>query len=79
MKELIIKNKGKYLRDNYPFMGVPKLTDKRYCVHCEKNFTVKDYKVFLVNKTELICCPNAPECNGTVIDWMHVIFRSETF
>jgi len=71
MKELIITDKQKYLEENYPFEGVPKLTDKMLCIHCDKIITVSDYKVFKGNDGfEYICCPNAPECSGTVIDWV---------
>jgi hypothetical protein len=70
MEEMIIKNKQKYLEDNYPFKGTIRLTDKKRCIHCNKIIIVGDYKV---NKAEdgfeFICCPNAPDCNGTVIDW----------
>ncbi len=71
MQEAIIKDKQKYLEDNYPFKGVPKLADKKLRIHCEKIFTVGDYRVFKDRKgEEYICCPNAPECSGTVIDWV---------
>lgn len=73
---LDIKDKQTYLNRHYPFENVPKLTDKKYCLHCEKDFEVKDYKVeksfnFTTERMEeYIVCPNAPECDGTVIDWM---------
>ena len=69
MKEIIIKDKLKYLQENSPF-EVPKLTDKKHCIHCDKDIIVGDYKVFVEDGEEYICCPNAPECNGTIIDWM---------
>jgi hypothetical protein len=32
---------------------------------------VGDFKVFADEEEfEYICCPNAPDCDGTVIDWM---------
>jgi hypothetical protein len=71
MEEIIIKNKQKYLEDNYPFEGTPILTDKKRCIHCNRSITVGDYKVFKAEDGfEFICCPNAPECDGTVIDWL---------
>lgn len=71
MKELTVTDKQKYLEENYPFVGIPKLTDKKMCIHCEKIITVGDYKVFKGDDGfEYICCPNAPECSGTVIDWV---------
>lgn len=72
MKEIIIKDKQKFLQDNYPFKEVPKLTDKKHCIHCDSDIVVGDYKVFLNNLETYICCPNAPECDGTIIDWMNI-------
>jgi hypothetical protein len=70
MEELLIKKKQKYLDDNYPFENPPKMTDKKRCIHCDTIFTVADYKVFKDKRdNEFISCPNAPGCNGTVIDW----------
>lgn len=70
MKELIITDKQKYLEENYPFVGVPKLTDKKRCIHCNRIITVGDYKVYKADDGfEFICCPNAPGCSGTLIDW----------
>jgi hypothetical protein len=73
MQELTIKDKQTYLNENYPFVGTPKLTDQLCCIHCNKTFTVGDYKVYK-DKTgfEYICCPNTPDCNGTVIDWTEI-------
>lgn len=64
----IIDKKG-YLKKNYPFNKTPKLTDKKYCIHCQEDIIVGDYKVEIVDGSEFIVCPNAPKCDGTVIDW----------
>lgn len=72
MKEIIIKKKQQYLEDNYPFDEVPGLADKMHCIHCDNDIIVGDFKVFLEEGEEFIYCPNAPECNGTVIDWMDI-------
>ena len=73
MKELIIEDKENYLKDNYPFMDIPKLTDKKRCIHCDTIFSVGEFKVFKDKKgEEYICCPNAPDCDGSVIDWFSV-------
>lgn len=75
-REVIIKDKQKYLDENYPFGDVPKLTDKKTCLHCGKIITVGDYKVFIDDlDSELIFCPNAPKCDGTVIDWLPVDYQ----
>lgn len=70
MEELLIADKQKYLDENYPFEDVPKLTDKKRCIHCDSIIQVGEYKV-MKDKigNEYIYCPNAPKCNGTVIDW----------
>ena len=67
-----LRTKKVFLEENYPFEAVPKLTDKRKCIHCDKIITVGDYKAFQDSEDGaiLIYCPNAPECDGTVIDWM---------
>jgi hypothetical protein len=73
MEEVIVKDKKKYLEKNYPFVDIPKLTDKKHCIHCDKDILVGDFKVFKRNDGEdIICCPNAPECDGTVTDWFRL-------
>ncbi|MDR3712617.1 MAG: hypothetical protein P4L51_07370 [Puia sp.] len=70
MEEIKIEDKQQYLNDNYPFEEAPKLTDKKKCIHCGSIITVGDYKVFKDEVgEEYIYCPNAPKCDGTVIDW----------
>jgi len=75
MEEVIIKYKQKYLIDNYPFEDVPKLTDKKRCIHCDSITSVGDYKTFKYEllEEEFICCPSAPSCSGTVIDWFPAV------
>jgi hypothetical protein len=71
MREIIIKDKEKYLSENYPFSEIPDLLDQKRCIHCDSIVTVGDYKVFSDETGfEYICCPNAPKCNGTIIDWI---------
>jgi hypothetical protein len=65
-----IKDKQDYLEKNYPYMGVPELNDKKYCIHCGEYFIVGDYKVEIKDKEEYIVCPNAPKCDGNVMDWI---------
>lgn len=72
MKEIIIKDKQKYLQENYPFKEIPELADRKHCLHCDRDIIVGNYKVYSENGTELIYCPNAPDCDGTVIDWMDI-------
>lgn len=73
MKEIFIADKQKYFDEHYPFTDSPKLTDKKKCIHCEKIITVGDFKVFKYKRgEEYICCPNTPDCDGTLIDWFPV-------
>ena len=77
MKFKEIKDKEKYLKEHYIFTPVPKLTDKKRCDHCDNEFVVGDFKVEISYSSftgkddeEFIVCPNAPNCDGTLIDWM---------
>lgn len=73
MKEILITDKQAYINNEYPFEPKLLLTDKKRCIHCDKIIIVGDYKVFKDDYgTEYICCPNAPECNGSIIDWFDV-------
>jgi len=74
MKEVKIQIKQKYLEEHYPFAEIPKLTDKKECLHCGDTIAVGGFKVFKDDfGDEWIYCPNAPECDGTPLDWMPVI------
>lgn len=70
MEEIFIADKQDYLNQNYPFGNPPNLDDEIVCIHCNKIFKVGKYKVFSDDGEEYICCPDTPECNGTVIDWI---------
>lgn len=73
MEELYITDKQKYLDDNYPFENQPQLNEEFVCIHCDTIFKVSEYKVFRDEiGDEYICCPSAPECDGTVIDWIAI-------
>ena len=76
MKEVVdIADKQVFLNSWYPIEGdVPKISDRMLCLHCEKLFTAGDYKAYEVTDEFsghiVLCCPNAPECDGTSIDWV---------
>jgi hypothetical protein len=74
MEEIIVNDKQRYLNENNPLGEIFSLTDKRLCLHCKTIIVVGKYKVYrrASDGFEFICCPNAPECNGTAIDWMPV-------
>ena len=72
MKAFFIKieDKEKYLKENYPLVPIPKLTDKLKCIHCGEIFVVENFRVLYKNGEEIIFCPNAPNCDGQVFDWI---------
>jgi len=76
MKFLFIENKERYLNENYIFSPIPKITDRMTCSDCGRSFIVGDFKVIveynrlLHTSDELIVCPNAPKCDGTILDWV---------
>jgi hypothetical protein len=73
MKELEIEDKQKYLTENSPFEDIPEVYYRKRCIHCDSIIVVGNYKVFVDELgVEYICCPNAPKCNGTIIDWIDV-------
>lgn len=63
--------KQDYLDKNYPFAEQPDLNDIVVCLHCFEKIRVQDFKIYRNNDgDEFISCPNAPKCDGSVIDWM---------
>jgi hypothetical protein len=70
MKFIEITDKELYLRKNYPFVIVPKIKDKMRCIHCDEIIQVGNFKVQIIKNVEIICCPNAPLCDGTALDWI---------
>jgi len=70
MKEIFIEDKQKYLEDNHPCGPIPELDHEMVCIHCGKLFKVGDYKVIEEDGFAYISCPDAPECDGTAIDWI---------
>lgn len=74
MERVFIEAKERYLNENNPLGEIFSLTDKRFCLHCQTIIVVGEYTVYrrASDGFEFICCPNAPECDGTAIDWMPV-------
>lgn len=67
-----------YLKVHYFKDPVPKMTDNMICLCCQKSFRVQDFKVEVTTcdccgeYMELIRCPNAPDCEGDLTDWMGI-------
>ena len=74
MEEVFVEDKQKFLNEEYPLGDAPTFTDKFRCLHCGEVITVGDYKIFKEQGDDVlyIYCPNAPECDGTIIDWVDV-------
>ena len=74
MQEVFVKDKQQFLSEHYPLGDAPEMTEKFRCLHCGEVITVGDYKVYKEKDDDFlyISCPNAPQCNGTVIDWIDV-------
>lgn len=72
MEEIFVEDKQKFLDEQPSPFGGYKLNDKVRCVHCGEIVTVGDYKIFKEEGDDFlyIYCPNAPECDGTIIDWV---------
>ena len=68
MIEIKKEDKQNFLDEHFP--NEFKLTDMKECLHCGNIITVGDFKVFKDEFGEYICCPHAPDCDGTAIDWM---------
>jgi hypothetical protein len=74
-REIIIpkENREDYFNKNTPFHTRLHEYGKCQCCHCWKVINPFEYKVFVDAEDgdfESICCPNAPECDGTLIDWV---------
>ncbi len=72
MTEIILKEEEKknfILEHGYQDL---ELNEVRKCIHCGLTFEVKDFKAFEEGKRKkeyYVCCPNSPQCNGTIFDW----------
>jgi hypothetical protein len=75
LKEIKQEEREKYFMDNYPSKEKPNFNEKRICIHCKSVINVGDYKVEIsenlpyYDKSEFIVCPNAPTCDGNILDW----------
>lgn len=74
MQEVKVSDKQQFLNENYPLGVAPEMNEKYRCLHCGEIITVGDFKIYKEDGDDFmfICCPNAPKCNGTAIDWIDV-------
>lgn len=71
VEEFIIPDEDKelVLEQIYPFLPLPKLTEKMIDIHVDKEFLVKDFRVTWEHGMNYLVSPYYPEGGGTVIDW----------
>lgn len=68
--------KGFYLRHHCIRLNIPNMEDEMICLQCNSLFKVKDFKVVITTcdccneYMEYIVCPNAPDCEGDMLDWV---------
>jgi len=79
--EIEKEKKEEYFNKYYPFANAPKMDDFRFCIHCGQWIKVSDYKVEHNDLTGLyyISCPNAPECDGSIVDWMSMDYDGNMY
>jgi hypothetical protein len=71
----IPKEKRQEFFEKRNFLPDMNYNSKRCCIHCNEIINVSEYKVELLDDIEYICCPNAPTCTGTLIDFMPEDFK----
>jgi hypothetical protein len=71
-KDIKYEDKESYLKENFPPYNNRKLTDKKHCIYCEKTIVIGDYKIEIEDDREYIVCPNAPDCDGSIIHWANI-------
>jgi len=61
--------------EKHNFLPDMNYNSKRCCIHCNKIIAVSEYKIELLDDIKYICCPHAPSCTGTLIDFMPKKFK----
>ena len=71
VEEFIIPDEDRelVLKQLYPFIPVPNLTDRMIDIHVDREFLVKDFRVTWEYGMNYLVSPYYPEGGGTVIDW----------
>ncbi len=79
VEEFIIPEEDRelVLEQLYPFIPVPKLTDRMIDIHVDKDFVVKDFRVTWEFGMNYLVSPYYPEGGGTVIDWWDAEWQTE--
>jgi hypothetical protein len=74
-----VTDKRDYYEKNNPF-DEDMFNERVCCLHCDNEFTFNEFKVIRDNTTneEYIVCKHYPECNGTIIDFMPIDYKTDT-
>lgn len=65
-------DKGRVLREMYPFEECPDLLDERLDIHAGRKFLVQEYLALRIRDMNYLVSPFYFEGGGTVIDWVKV-------
>ena len=68
--EIPVEKKAEILNKMYPFVGVPSLDDRKYDLHHQQMFTVRDFLVVRRLGRNYLVSPYFSESGGTVLDWL---------
>ena len=49
-------------------VGSPEFNRLRHCLHCGGSVLLVDCKIEWLYEQQWVVCPNAPSCNGSLID-----------
>lgn len=63
------KDKAKLLEELYPFSPAPAIDEKRFDIHEQKVFDVKDFIVVRTRNRNMLASPYFPHSGGMMIDW----------
>ena len=68
--EIPDEDKQSVLDTLYPFDKCPKLNERRFDIHEQKVFTVREYRVIRCRNRNMIVSPYYNHSGGMVVDWM---------
>jgi hypothetical protein len=76
-EEVPITDKRDYYAKNNPFVEA-RFDEKVCCLHCDNEFAFNEFKVIREKRTgeEYIVCKHFPECNGSIIDFIPVDYKT---
>ena len=60
------------LEQLYPFKPCPKLTEKRFDIHEQKEFIINDFRVIRERNRNFLVSPFYPHSGGMVVDWLPI-------